>query len=1757
MFYNRFSHALLRLFCLMAFALCFSGLAHAQNVTVTLSTPPPVVEGTNANGTGAGGNQQNFQITLSRPATQALTLRVSTQEAGGQDGAFQNDRPPLNADYIGVFEDVTIPVGQQQVSIPISIIADRSYEFNERYFFFVSNARYNGAPASGVSYSSEFGDSSNFAGATGIILDDDAPPRVTFLRPAGQIEGDFINNNPATPSRTAVSVTVNVDVLAGRPLQLQFDTIDNSTQAGAGTASGVDRNAAAPPANTPFNADLKRDYQKQVEATVAPADQQFNGISSFDINTGLATILPGTSQFIVRVIILGDRVYEGDEAFTLRLRYSPSLANTVPDSTLITIIDDDLPTYKITDANNRTSDAQGRDTTPVGQARANEGSNVSFLIELVDFNSNAIAARSQVTFQYELDDISARLGADYTNPNGTISQGSLTIPVGGSSVRLDIPALLDGVSENPETFRLRITSVTGISPTPNNSAIGTIISNDGTPVIAIADSQVVEGTDGLTNMVFTVTLSSGSSSQVTVDYETLPSVPQSATPNVDYSTTQGRLTFPASNGAANDASTRQTFSVPIVPDAINEPNETFRVRLFNPAGGNVGFPGGTQEIFATGTILDDDAAGTVSMGRAQVIVAENVPGRIVNIPVTFTPNGTPARPITVDFTTVPGTAVETGRIDYFSKSGRLTFQPSTTGQTKNISIEIFDDNIRENDEQFIVRLTAVDGAVFPTPTAGSNNPPATDTVVIIKDNEPLPQIRIAPVNARVIEGNGTVDGRTTQSFNVFLLTPSQAAITLNYRFVDGDGINPVNPVAANFATRGVDYEVTDGTPDDDASDGTITFTIDGPKSIPIEYEVLEDNIAEPDEFFTLALTGVTSNFIFENNTGRVTSTIVDNDRAPEITVGDASVVEGNAGTIADGAILTFPVTLSRPASRPVTFTYSTVSLTNSDCRTSLGCGKASDDDYANVRDVPVTIAPGETTATITVRVAPDTGNEFDEQFTLILRALVNTVPSVRNVPSRVSGEAPLQRFGTIAYGTIINDDAGGVITIANPPAPVAEGYKRDTRNSVVGDVANFVVTLPTPPGRPVTVDYTYFNGSASPSDVDDLTTGPGQNPGNPGRGQVTFFPGDTTRTIALRAIADNISEQTETLRVVISIRDTNGPNSYTVTSATSSAQTTILDRTPRIGAISTLIGFPAYGTAPATQVTISGANFRNNGNPRVQAVLFNGVRVGAGGIRFLSDNALAVDVPRDAKSGPLSLILADGSVLQNTGFFNNDVPSEVAARPALGNFVVQPVIDSFAPDSGVRGSIVRIIGRNFKDPNNRVTAIRFTGGTITVPEDSPIIISDREIRVSLPSTATTGPVSIESELGGFGPASQTVFTVDSATTGSVRFGNNPDLSTIVEGSTGTFAQPVRNFGGTGDNTFHRPYQVFVNPAQVTSGVNQGQAAPLTRITVRIRVTDDTEGGRNPVVEVRSDPFSSGSANRVVGRSNADGIIDVVLDQNYDPATAAPILVAIVDAGTDNVPPIIGADASANVRVQAYIVQSDNTALFPLTPNTAVPFVTVARREVVDSNNQTAIAFSRNSTSSFSVPFVSGAGNSVAINDVFNVTPDAGGYKIYRYNAAGQLNNRTLENDFKLVTDGRLQRGQGYLIMTGTQQVQLTTRAAVTNDDTFVFNLTRNVPFAATATAQGNATNGYNFIGFPFNPQQVNGADFRQATVTFNGVDRSVPDAAAAGLINAQLFTRGADGSLVPVPGDQIIQPFQAYFVQIFRDNVTLTLRATQ
>lgn len=195
---------------------------------------------------------------------------------------------------------------------------------------------------------------------------------------------------------------------------------------------------------------------------------------------------------------------------------------------------------------------------------------------------------------------------------------------------------------------------------------------------------------------------------------------------------------------------------------------------------------------------------------------------------------------------------------------------------------------------------------------------------------------------------------------------------------------------------------------------------------------------------------------------------------PRITIGDASVREGNSGT----AVATFTVTLSAASTEAVTVAYATADGT----ATAAG-------DYQAMSGT-LSFAPGETSKTITVPVRGDRAAEPDESF------LVN-----------LSGPSNASIAKAQGVGTILDDEPrisiGDVIR--------SEGMKGKTT------LFTFTVTLSAAYDQAVSTSFRTLDGTAKTSDRDYVAKS----------GTLTFQPGQTTKTITIEVKGDSKYEVDE------------------------------------------------------------------------------------------------------------------------------------------------------------------------------------------------------------------------------------------------------------------------------------------------------------------------------------------------------------------------------------------------------------------------------------------------------------------------------------------------------------------------------------------------------------------------------------------------------------------------------------------------------
>lgn len=441
---------------------------------------------------------------------------------------------------------------------------------------------------------------------------------------------------------------------------------------------------------------------------------------------------------------------------------------------------------------------------------------------------------------------------------------------------------------------------------------------------------------------------------------------------------------------------------------------------------------------------------TVSIGDARVLE-----GNEGTTPATFavTLSAPASQDVRVDWTTRDGTAI--APTDYNPVSGQLVIP---AGQTSGrVDIAVNGDLEVEPDETFAVELTGAAGAGIADPRG--------DGVIANDDGGPNPPLPVVSIGgASVPEGD---TGTTPATLTLTLSRTSQEPVTV-----------PWSATTSTTATPGEDFTVTQGTAEFPPNSLTAQ----------IEVPVIGDETDEADEQFTVEL-GAPTNATVGVGTGTVTITDDDDDGGgddPVVSIGNATVVEGNTGTTP----ATFVLTLSDDSDEAVTVTWQT----RDGSATAPG-------DYGQ-RGGQVVFEPGQTSQPVDIDVVGDTLVEGDETFTVELTGAVGA--SIGANP------------GT---GTITDDDDG-----PPPPDPtVSVGDTSVTEGDDGTTTAVFTATLDRTSGADVTVPWaTTTDGSATPGE-DFTEVG----------GELRIPAGQTSGRLEVPVIGDTADEPDEWFEVAL------------------------------------------------------------------------------------------------------------------------------------------------------------------------------------------------------------------------------------------------------------------------------------------------------------------------------------------------------------------------------------------------------------------------------------------------------------------------------------------------------------------------------------------------------------------------------------------------------------------------------------------------
>ena len=439
---------------------------------------------------------------------------------------------------------------------------------------------------------------------------------------------------------------------------------------------------------------------------------------------------------------------------------------------------------------------------------------------------------------------SSQTGAFITDPLPTPA----TIPNGQSSTTVSIATVPDRVTEDHGSVTVTIQTGTGYTPGTPASATVAIQDDDAAFTLDIAGGGTVD--EHVVSLTFTVTLSPPSAGRTPIDPITVQwaTADVSATADADYTAGSGTLNFAA--GASGTALTQQ-FTVAVSDDGVHEADEQFTVTLSGEMG--TGAEIGTAS--ATVTIDDND----VPELRIAAASADENDGTI-GFPVTL------SLPSEERITVGYATSVEAGDTvpagsgsDFTAATGTLTFVAGTTSQT--ISVTLMDDTVDEDNETFTVTLSgpAAAGSGSSAPTLAS---PASAQGTIV-DDDGLPLLSIAA--ASVGEGDGSIH------FEVSLDPASAKDVSASWSTADVT------------AAAGSDYTEETG--------GMLTIAR-GTTSTTVIVAVLQDDVDEPPETFTVTLSGPVNGEL--SAAASATGTIEDDDLSTvSITAVSTPVAEGN------------------------------------------------------------------------------------------------------------------------------------------------------------------------------------------------------------------------------------------------------------------------------------------------------------------------------------------------------------------------------------------------------------------------------------------------------------------------------------------------------------------------------------------------------------------------------------------------------------------------------------------------------------------------------------------------------------------------------------------------------------------------------------------------------------------------------------------------------------------------------------------------
>jgi lysophospholipase L1-like esterase len=300
---------------------------------------------------------------------------------------------------------------------------------------------------------------------------------------------------------------------------------------------------------------------------------------------------------------------------------------------------------------------------------------------------------------------------------------------------------------------------------------------------------------------------------------------------------------------------------------------------------------------------------------------------------------------------------------------------------------------------------------------------------------------------------------------------------------------------------------------------------------------------------------------------------------------------------------------------------------------------------------------------------------------------------------------------------------------------------------------------------------------------------------------------------------------------------------------------------------------PTSGAAGTTSVKIAGANLTG-----ATAVKFNG---SPASFHVDSGTQITATVPKGATTGTIAVTTSSGTVT------------------SASKFTVTFTVSAFSPSCGPRGTVVTVDGAGFTNPST----VKFNGTSAS----ATIFVSSSRLRATVPTGATSGPISVTRttspttsssarsySVTAFTPPSISGFTPSSGPTGTLVSVNG---SALCGASSVTFNGKAASFPISSSSQIKATVPHGATSGRIRVTTPAGTATSPSNFTVTFSITSfsPTSGAAGTTVSISGVGFNSSSSVKFNGVSASKTLVSPTQLKAVVPAAATTGKISVTNS----------------------------------------------------------------------------------------------------------------------------------------------------------------------------------------------------------------------------------------------------------------------